>query len=225
MQTRAARQPILILLAAAGLLLLIACANVATVLMGEASNREAELRARMALGESRGRLVRQLLTESIVLAVIGGALGTLFAQFGTKLMVRFAPPWVPRLSDVHIDARVLAAALAVSCATGLVFGIVPALLLSRSDEGVGLRLGGQSARGRGRSQRILIACEVALSMVLLVGAALLVQISRESARSTLDFAPSDCSSLVAYTAATAVRLRSRSRAGVTCSPVCALCLA
>ena len=87
MQTRAARQPILILLAAAGLLLLIACANVATVLMGEASNREAELRARMALGASRGRLVRQLLTESLVLAVIGGG-WTLFAQFGTKLMVR-----------------------------------------------------------------------------------------------------------------------------------------
>ena len=174
-QTRAARQPILILLAAAGLLLLIACANVATVLMGEASNREAELRARMALGASRGRLIRQLLTESLVLAVIGGALGTLFAQFGTKLMVRFAPPWVPRLSDVHIDPRALGAALAVSCATGLIFGIVPALLLSRSDDGVGLRLGGQSARGRGRSQRILIACEVALSMVLLVGAALLVQ--------------------------------------------------
>jgi ABC-type antimicrobial peptide transport system permease subunit len=84
-QTRAARQPILILLAAAGLLLLIACANVATVLMGEASNREAELRARMALGASRGRLIRQLLTESLVLAVIGGALGTLLAQFGTKL--------------------------------------------------------------------------------------------------------------------------------------------
>jgi putative ABC transport system permease protein len=155
--------------------LLIACANVATVLMGEASNREAELRARMALGASRARLVRQLLTESLVLALISGAVGTLLAQFGVRLMVRFAPPWVPGLADAHLDTRVLAAALLVSTTTGFVFGIVPALLQSRSEDGVGLRLGGQSARGRGRSQRILIACEVALSMVLLVGAGLLVQ--------------------------------------------------
>jgi putative ABC transport system permease protein len=174
-QTRNVRRPILILLAAAGLLLLIACVNVATVFTGEASNREAELRARMALGASRTRLVRQLLTESMVLALIGGVLGTILAYSGTKLIVRFAPPWTPGLSDVHVDTRVLAAALAISCATGLIFGIVPALLLSQSNEGDSLRLEGQSVRGRGRSQRILIACEVALSMVLLVAAGLLVQ--------------------------------------------------
>jgi putative ABC transport system permease protein len=174
-QTRNVRRPILILLAAAGLLMLIACANVATVFMGEASNREAELRARMALGASRTRLVRQLLTESIVLALIGGVLGTMLAYSGTKLIVRFAPPWTPGLSDVHVDTRVLAAALAVSCATGLLFGIVPALLLSQSSANAGLRLDGQSTRGRGRSQKILIACEVAVSMVLLVAAGLLVQ--------------------------------------------------
>ncbi|HTE46179.1 MAG TPA: ABC transporter permease [Gemmatimonadaceae bacterium] len=174
-QTRKVRQPILLLLAAAGLLLLIACANVATVVLGESANREAELRARMALGASRWRLVRQLLTESMVLAVIGGTLGAMLAYSGTKLIVRFAPPWIPGLADVRVDARVLAAALFVSCVTGLVFGIVPALSLSRSNDASGLRLGGHSGRRRGRSQRILVASEVALSMVLLVGAGLLVQ--------------------------------------------------
>lgn len=174
-QTQKVRAPILILLAASALLLLIACANVATVLMGEATTRDRELNARMALGASRGRLVRQLLTESVLLALVSGALGALLAYGGTKIIVRLAPPWIPGLADVRVDVRVLMVALAVSCLTGLLFGIVPAMLLTRSAGRRGLRVGGHSGRGRGQSQRVLVACEVALSMVLLVGAALLVE--------------------------------------------------
>jgi putative ABC transport system permease protein len=175
-QTRDVRQPILILLAASGLLLLIACANVATLLTGEATGRAPELRARMALGASRARLIRQMLTESTVLAVLGGALGTLLAGAATKLLIRIAPPSIPGLADARLDARVFTVALAVSCATGLIFGIVPALLLTRSsDLSSAFRAVGQTPPGRGRAQRALVACEVALSMVLLVAAGLLVR--------------------------------------------------
>ncbi|MES2180193.1 MAG: ABC transporter permease [Gemmatimonadota bacterium] len=174
-QTRTVRRPILILLGAAGLLLLIACANAGTLLLGEASGREAELRARGALGATRGRVIRQLLTESLVIALLAGALGSALAYAGTKFLVQFAPATITGLSAVHVDLRVLVAALVVSCATGMLFGIIPALSLSHGNDGGTMRLGGQTPRGRGRSQRALIACEVALSMVLLVAAGLLIR--------------------------------------------------
>ncbi len=172
-QTRIVRRPLLILLAAASLLLLIACINVATLLMGEAASREQELRTRSALGASRTRLLRQLLTESILLAGVGATAGAALAYFATKLIVRSAPATIPGLGDVRVDLRVLGVALTVAVATGLLFGLAPALSLTQSSHGAsGNKV---SARGRGRAQRSLVACEVALSIVLLVGAGLLVR--------------------------------------------------
>jgi predicted permease len=172
-QTRIVRRPLLILLAAASLLLLIACINVATLLMGEAASREQELRTRSALGASRARLLRQLLTESILLAGVGATAGAALAYFATKLIVRSAPATIPGLGDVRVDLRVLGVALTAAVATGLLFGLAPALSLTRSSHGASAAK--FSARGRGRAQRGLVACEVALSIVLLVGAGLLVR--------------------------------------------------
>lgn len=176
-QTRLVRRPLLILLAASALLLLIACINVATLLLGESASREDELRTRAALGAGRGRLFRQLLTESVVLAGVGATGGAMLAFVGTKLIVRSAPPWIPGLADVRVDVRVLAVALLVAGATGLLFGLAPAFALTRSNAETGgsARPGGHTARGRRRGQRVLVACEVALSMVLLVASGLLVR--------------------------------------------------
>jgi predicted permease len=174
-QTRAARRPLLILLAAAALLLLIACMNVATLLLGEATRREIELRTRAALGATRSRLFRQLLTESVILAGVGATAGAALAFSATRLIVRAAPPSIPGLADVAVNLRVLVVALLIAVSTGLLFGLAPALSLTRSSQagsGDGTR---HLARGHARGQRGLIACEVALSMVLLVGAGLLVR--------------------------------------------------
>ncbi|MDQ6768873.1 MAG: ADOP family duplicated permease [Gemmatimonadota bacterium] len=188
-QTRTVRRPLLTLLAAAGLLLLIACINVATLLMGEAVSREHELRTRAALGASRPRLFRQLLTESVVLAGGGALAGAVLAFVATKLIVRAAPPTIPGLADVRVDAHVLAVALVVAAGTGVLFGLAPALSLTRSARTFGAGGSRHSARGRGRGQRILIACEVALSIVLLVGAGLLVRSFNNL--SSVGFRPAD----------------------------------
>lgn len=172
-QTRKVKAVLLILLSASGLLLLIACANVAIVLMSESAVRDRELRARLALGATRRRLMRQLLTESVVLSTIGGVAGTLVALAGTKIIVALAPRGIPGLADVRVDARVLGAALVVSLVTGLVVGIVPALFMSRTTASLDGRV--TAPRGRAQSQRALVAIEVALSVTLLVGAALLVE--------------------------------------------------
>jgi len=174
-QTRSVRGPLLILLVASGLLLLIACINVATLLMGEAVGREHELSTRTALGAGRGRLLRQLLTESIFLAGIGGTLGAGLAVIATRLIVRSAPPTIPGLNDVRVDGRVLIVALAAAVVTGVLFGLVPALSLIRTGARSPIATTRASLRGRERAQRTFIACEVALSMVLLVAAALLVR--------------------------------------------------
>jgi putative ABC transport system permease protein len=181
-QTREVRKPLLVLLAAVALLLLIACVNVATLLVGEASSREQEMATRVALGAGRGRLVRQLLTESLALAGLGALLGTGLAYGGTRILVALAPARIPGLADVRTDVRVLAVALAAALVTGLLFGLAPALMLSRSGPAALVRAGaGQSARGRGTMQRTFVALQLALSVVLLVGAGLL---SRSFARLT-----------------------------------------
>ena len=171
-ETREVRAPLLILLGAVGLLVLIACVNIATLLLGEAAARDVEMSARVALGATRGRIIRQLLTESLLLAGVGAAIGVLLAWWGTKAIVALAPARIPGILTVAVDGRVLVVTLAMATVTGVLFGLAPALMLAESGPATLLR-STQTVRGRGRLQRVMIAAELALSVVLLVGAALL----------------------------------------------------
>ncbi len=172
--TRTVRSPLLLLLGAAALLMVIACVNVATLLLGEAATRRQEMAARLAMGASRSRIVRQLLTEGFVLAAAGSIGGVALAWSGTRLLVALAPSKIPGLLDVHMDLRVLGFAIVTALLVGMVVGLSPALTLSESNPAVILRGGsGQSARGRGSLQRTLVAVELALSVVLLVAAGLM----------------------------------------------------
>ena len=173
-QTREVRAPLFILMAAVGLLQLIACANLAVLLIGEASTREQEMASRVALGASHGRLFTQLITESVVLTSVGAAAATFFAWGATKALVALAPPGIPGLARVGVDFRVLTFSLAIAVA-GILAGLAPALTLSRSATASLLRSSAGSARGRGILQLGMIATEVALSVTLLVSAGLLTR--------------------------------------------------
>jgi predicted permease len=173
-ETRDIRAPMLILLGAVGLLLLIACVNIATLLLGEVATRDAEISARVALGASRGRVVTQLLTESLVLSALGSAPGILLAWWGTRGIVALAPEKIPGIQGVHVDGRVLAVSLVLATLTGLLFGLAPAASVGRNDGHTLLR-SGHVVRGGGRLQRFMIAAELALSVVLLLGAGLLAR--------------------------------------------------
>ncbi|HSV63060.1 MAG TPA: ABC transporter permease, partial [Chthoniobacterales bacterium] len=166
------------LLGAVGCVLLIACANLANLLLARATARSREISIRAALGAGRGRLIRQLLTESVVLAVCGGIAGVLLARWGLDALLALAPTSLPRISEIHLDFGVLLFSLGLSVVTGLLFGIAPALLAARTDVNEALKQGtrGSTEGGaRGRLRSALVVTEVTFALVLLGGAGLLAR--------------------------------------------------
>jgi putative ABC transport system permease protein len=177
-EVRKISDALVVLMAAVAFVLLIACANVANILLARAATRQREIAIRMALGSSRLRVVRQLLTESVLLAIVGGGVGLLLAVWGIDALLALAPANLPRIKDVVIDTRALLFTLGITVLTGLVFGLAPALQASRPDLNETLKDAGRGATVGARRQRVrnsLVIAEVALALVLLVGGGLMIR--------------------------------------------------
>ena len=182
---------LLAMLGAVGCVLLIACANIANLLLARGSARSRELAVRAALGAGRARLIRQLLTESVLLSVVGGACGVLLGLWAVDGLVAIAPRGAPRLNEIALDRTVFMFAAILTLATGVLFGLAPALHFSRDEAAQALKEGarGSSGAAGGRLRRVLIAAEVAIALILLTGAGLLVQTFAHLQSADLGFEP------------------------------------
>lgn len=174
--TRGVKPALLAILGAVILVLLIACVNVTNLLLARGSQRRGEFALRAALGAGRARMIRQLLTESLLIAAIGGFLGIVFARFGVTALIALSPPGLPRVGAIGIDGSVFAFALGITTIIGLAAGLIPALHASRRDLQAGLQQGSQrTAGGHHFTRRALVVAEVSLALALLVGAGLLMR--------------------------------------------------
>src|SRR6202047_2904908 len=168
------RDALLVLLGAVAFVLLIACATVANLTLAKTFARRKEIAIRAALGASRGRILQQVLSETVLLALAGGALGLLFAHAGASIITNFLADSLPRFAEIGLDRWVLSFTLGASLLTGMAAGLVPALRLTKPDVNESLKQGGRtgSDSGGGRVRSLLVVSEVALSLVLLIGAGL-----------------------------------------------------
>lgn len=167
---------LLVLLGAVSFVLLIACANVANLLLARSTGRSREFAIRTALGASPGRVIRQLLTESVILGIAGGAIGLLLAKWGTRAILVALPETLPRTDEIGMDSHVLFFTLGISVLTGIVFGLLPALKAIRPDMHETLKEGGRGGSGtRHRTQSVFVAVEMAMAVVLLIGAGLMIR--------------------------------------------------
>ena len=171
------KRPLLVIMGAVAFVLLIACANVANLFLVRATSRESEMAVRSALGAGRSRIVRQLVTESVLLSLVGGVAGLVLATWGMKGLLKMAPPNLPRVSSATIDVTALVLTLGVAVITGIVFGLIPAMQLG-SDVATALRAGARGTRTRHATAQVrgtIVIAEVALAVMLLVGAGLLLR--------------------------------------------------